>query len=189
MVQVRQTVPVRRPAAWGNTLSRRNAGGPARFPGSAGAPRGRRRTRGGRPGAAGRPGGHGGQRCLRRGHWAPDGRGRPIPGRQHHQEPGRHGGAPAGRRAPASAQRQHRPMAARPGTQRPEHHGPRTAPAHQRALRSPSWAWAAGAVVSTISDLARFYTALLTGRLLSPPLLHQMLTSIPDKPAALIICI
>lgn len=44
---------------------------------------------------------------------------------------------------------------------------------------SPSWAWAAGAVVSTAADLARFYTALLTGRLLPPPLLHQMLTTVP----------
>lgn len=47
---------------------------------------------------------------------------------------------------------------------------------------SPSWAWAAGAVVSTAPDLARFYTALLTGRLLPPPLLHQMLTTVPAEP-------
>jgi D-alanyl-D-alanine carboxypeptidase len=50
---------------------------------------------------------------------------------------------------------------------------------------SPSWAWAAGAVVSTAADLARFYTALLTGRILPSPLLHQMLTTVPDEPAGI----
>ena len=44
---------------------------------------------------------------------------------------------------------------------------------------SPSWAWAAGGVVSTAGDLARFYTALLSGHLLPPRLLHQMLTTVP----------
>jgi D-alanyl-D-alanine carboxypeptidase len=39
---------------------------------------------------------------------------------------------------------------------------------------SPSFAWAAGALVSTAPDLARFYQALLSGRLLSPGLLHVM---------------
>jgi D-alanyl-D-alanine carboxypeptidase len=39
---------------------------------------------------------------------------------------------------------------------------------------SPSWAWAAGAVVSTAGDLARFYRALLGGRLLRPPKLAAM---------------
>ena len=42
---------------------------------------------------------------------------------------------------------------------------------------SPSIAWAAGGIVSTSGDLARFYFALLTGRLLPPPLLRQMLTT------------
>jgi D-alanyl-D-alanine carboxypeptidase len=44
---------------------------------------------------------------------------------------------------------------------------------------SPSIGWAAGGVVSTAGDLARFYTALLFGQLLPPPLLRQMLTTIP----------
>lgn len=44
---------------------------------------------------------------------------------------------------------------------------------------SPSWAWAAGAMVSTSDDLARFLRALLRGRLLPPNLLNQMLTTIP----------
>jgi D-alanyl-D-alanine carboxypeptidase len=42
---------------------------------------------------------------------------------------------------------------------------------------SPSIAWAAGGILSTAGDLARFYSALLTGGLLPPPLLRQMLTT------------
>ena len=49
---------------------------------------------------------------------------------------------------------------------------------------SPSIAWTAGALVSTAPDLARFYQALLSGRLLSPVLLHEMTTTVtgPDYP-------
>jgi D-alanyl-D-alanine carboxypeptidase len=47
---------------------------------------------------------------------------------------------------------------------------------------SPSIAWADGGLVSTAPDIARFYTALLTGRLLPPQLLHQMLTTVPTGP-------
>jgi D-alanyl-D-alanine carboxypeptidase len=43
---------------------------------------------------------------------------------------------------------------------------------------SPSWAWAAGAVISNAPDLARFYTALMSGRLLQPWLLKQMTTTV-----------
>jgi D-alanyl-D-alanine carboxypeptidase len=39
---------------------------------------------------------------------------------------------------------------------------------------SPSAAWAAGAIVSTVSDVATFYRALLGGRLLRPALLAEM---------------
>jgi D-alanyl-D-alanine carboxypeptidase len=46
---------------------------------------------------------------------------------------------------------------------------------------SPSMFWAAGGVVSTAGDLARFYTALLSGQLLPPRLLHQMLTTFPGS--------
>jgi len=42
----------------------------------------------------------------------------------------------------------------------------------------PSWAWAAGAVVSTAADLAHFYQALMSGRLLRPWLLEQMTTTV-----------
>jgi len=41
-----------------------------------------------------------------------------------------------------------------------------------------SWGWAAGAMVSTTADLARFYQALLGGRLLRPELLEQMRTTV-----------
>ncbi|MFE6099914.1 serine hydrolase domain-containing protein [Streptomyces laurentii] len=45
----------------------------------------------------------------------------------------------------------------------------------------PSWGWAAGAVVSTNSDLNRFYTALLGGELLPPAQLAQMRTTVPAE--------
>jgi D-alanyl-D-alanine carboxypeptidase len=41
---------------------------------------------------------------------------------------------------------------------------------------SPTHTWAAGAIVSTANDVARFYRALLSGRLLRPDLLHAMRT-------------
>ena len=41
---------------------------------------------------------------------------------------------------------------------------------------SPSYAWTAGALVSSADDLARFYRALLGGRLLEPALLKAMET-------------
>lgn len=43
----------------------------------------------------------------------------------------------------------------------------------------PSWAWAAGQMVSTNSDLNRFFTALLAGRLLPKAQLEQMRTTVP----------
>jgi D-alanyl-D-alanine carboxypeptidase len=49
---------------------------------------------------------------------------------------------------------------------------------------SPSSTWTAGALVSTAPDLARFYQALLSGRLLGPDLLNEMTTTVtsPDYP-------
>jgi D-alanyl-D-alanine carboxypeptidase len=44
--------------------------------------------------------------------------------------------------------------------------------------------WAAGAIVSTTDDVARFYRALLDGRLLSPDLLHEMESTVPMGVAA-----
>jgi len=47
---------------------------------------------------------------------------------------------------------------------------------------SPSWAWAAGALVSNAPDLARFYQSLLSGRLLSQAMLRQMTTTVSAAP-------
>ncbi|MEV6976449.1 serine hydrolase domain-containing protein [Kitasatospora sp. NPDC093806] len=43
----------------------------------------------------------------------------------------------------------------------------------------PSWGWAAGAAVSTNSDMIRFYTALLDGHLLPAAQLAEMRTTVP----------
>ncbi|MFE2285354.1 serine hydrolase domain-containing protein [Streptomyces sp. NPDC059443] len=45
----------------------------------------------------------------------------------------------------------------------------------------PSWAWAAGQLISTNSDLNRFFTALLAGRLLPPLQLAQMRSTVPAE--------
>jgi D-alanyl-D-alanine carboxypeptidase len=42
-----------------------------------------------------------------------------------------------------------------------------------------AWAWTAGGAVSTVRDVARFYAALLRGRILKPPLLREMLRTVP----------
>jgi D-alanyl-D-alanine carboxypeptidase len=44
---------------------------------------------------------------------------------------------------------------------------------------NPSYGWAAGAVTSTLDDVARFYRALLGGKLLGADLLRQMETVVP----------
>jgi D-alanyl-D-alanine carboxypeptidase len=49
---------------------------------------------------------------------------------------------------------------------------------------SPSFAWTAGAMVSTADDVARFFRALLQGRLLRPDLLQAMKTTVPMGPPA-----
>ncbi|WP_030155333.1 serine hydrolase domain-containing protein [Streptomyces sp. NRRL S-244] len=45
----------------------------------------------------------------------------------------------------------------------------------------PSWGWAAGQMVSTNSDVNRFFTALLAGRLLPAAQLTQMRTTVPAE--------
>lgn len=55
---------------------------------------------------------------------------------------------------------------------------PRGRPADVTAW-SPSWAWAAGALVSTAADLGRFYSALLGGELLAPAQLSALKTTVP----------
>jgi len=44
---------------------------------------------------------------------------------------------------------------------------------------NPSLAWAAGNLISNLSDLERFFRALLSGRLLAPRLLAEMTTAVP----------
>jgi D-alanyl-D-alanine carboxypeptidase len=44
---------------------------------------------------------------------------------------------------------------------------------------NPSWAWTAGAVVSTLDDTARFYRALFAGQLLPPAQQRELLTTVP----------
>ena len=51
-------------------------------------------------------------------------------------------------------------------------------------VQNPSWAGAAGAVVSTLPDLTRFFRALLGGRLLPPPLLAEMTTMVEVPPGS-----
>jgi D-alanyl-D-alanine carboxypeptidase len=46
-------------------------------------------------------------------------------------------------------------------------------------LQDPTWAGAAGAIISTTADLSRFYQALLGGRLLRPAELTAMTTTVP----------
>ncbi|KIQ65968.1 beta-lactamase [Kitasatospora griseola] len=45
----------------------------------------------------------------------------------------------------------------------------------------PSWGWAAGAMISTNTDVTRFYDALLGGRLLPAAQLAQMRTTVPAE--------
>jgi D-alanyl-D-alanine carboxypeptidase len=47
---------------------------------------------------------------------------------------------------------------------------------------NPSVAWAAGEMISTTSDLNRFFAALLGGRLLRAPQLAEMQRTVPVEP-------
>lgn len=47
------------------------------------------------------------------------------------------------------------------------------------SLVNPSVAWTSGAMISTVDDVARFYRALITGRLLPPAEERELLSSIP----------
>jgi D-alanyl-D-alanine carboxypeptidase len=49
---------------------------------------------------------------------------------------------------------------------------------------NPSWGWAAGAIESTADDVARFYRALLGGRLVRPKLLRAMRTTVAGNAGA-----
>ncbi|MEV6425538.1 serine hydrolase domain-containing protein [Streptomyces sp. NPDC051662] len=55
------------------------------------------------------------------------------------------------------------------------------APLRDVTEQDPSWGWAAGAMISTNSDVNRFFTALLDGRLLKPAQLKEMRTTVPAE--------
>jgi D-alanyl-D-alanine carboxypeptidase len=61
-------------------------------------------------------------------------------------------------------------------------HGYFLRPLQDVTTGSPSVQWAAGALVSDVDDLARFYRALLDGRLLRPDLLREMETFVTPVP-------
>jgi D-alanyl-D-alanine carboxypeptidase len=52
-------------------------------------------------------------------------------------------------------------------------------------VQNPSWAWAAGALVSDLEDLVVCFRALLRGRLLPPGLLAEMRSSVPVPPGSI----
>jgi D-alanyl-D-alanine carboxypeptidase len=52
-------------------------------------------------------------------------------------------------------------------------------------VQDPSWAWAAGGLVSNLQDLVRFFRALLGGRLLPPGLLAEMRTTVAVPPGSI----
>ena len=86
--------------------------------------------------------------------------------------------APTSRPSPARCSPRRQQAAARAGTLAPL----------RRTNVNPSWAWTAGAGISTAEDLARFVPALVGGGLLAPPLQRQRLDSIrprdPSEPAS-----
>ncbi|MEU5952029.1 serine hydrolase domain-containing protein [Streptomyces sp. NPDC047525] len=53
------------------------------------------------------------------------------------------------------------------------------APLRDGTELDPSWGWAAGQMISTNTDLNRFFTALLSGRLLPKAQLDEMRTTVP----------
>ncbi|WP_037835892.1 serine hydrolase domain-containing protein [Streptomyces sp. NRRL S-244] len=59
------------------------------------------------------------------------------------------------------------------------HRNPADGPLRDFTEMDPSWAWAAGQLISTNSDLNRFFTELLAGRLLPAAQLAQMRTTVP----------
>ncbi|MEW1719289.1 serine hydrolase domain-containing protein [Streptomyces sp. NPDC093109] len=54
-----------------------------------------------------------------------------------------------------------------------------SAPVHDATEQNPSWAGAAGAIISDSADLNRFYRALLKGELLPRKQLKEMTTTVP----------
>jgi D-alanyl-D-alanine carboxypeptidase len=65
---------------------------------------------------------------------------------------------------------------------RPSAHGYSVPPGGSRldVTTLTPYSWAAGAIVSTAADIARYYRSLLTGRVVPRALLRTMLTTLPD---------
>jgi D-alanyl-D-alanine carboxypeptidase len=61
------------------------------------------------------------------------------------------------------------------------HRNPADGPLRDITEIDPSWGWAAGQMVSTGSDLNRFFSALLAGRLLPSAQLAQMRSTVPAE--------
>ncbi|MCX5175919.1 serine hydrolase domain-containing protein [Streptomyces virginiae] len=59
------------------------------------------------------------------------------------------------------------------------HRNPADGPLRDFTEMDPSWGWAAGQLISTNSDLKRFFTALLAGRRLPAAQLAEMRTTVP----------
>ncbi|MCX5193603.1 beta-lactamase family protein [Streptomyces sp. NBC_00249] len=59
------------------------------------------------------------------------------------------------------------------------HRNPADGPLRDFTEMDPSWGWAAGQLISTNSDVNRFFTALLAGRLLPAAQLAEMRTTVP----------
>jgi D-alanyl-D-alanine carboxypeptidase len=59
-----------------------------------------------------------------------------------------------------------------------------TGPLLDFTAQNPSWAWAAGGLVSTLEDLSNFFRALLGGRLLPSRLLAEMLPTVAVPPGS-----
>jgi D-alanyl-D-alanine carboxypeptidase len=59
-----------------------------------------------------------------------------------------------------------------------------TGPLLDFTAQNPSWAWAAGGLLSTLEDLSHFFRALLDGRLLPPRLLAEMLSTVAVPPGS-----
>ncbi|WP_328961015.1 serine hydrolase domain-containing protein [Streptomyces virginiae] len=59
------------------------------------------------------------------------------------------------------------------------HRNPADGPLRDFTEMDPSWGWSAGQLISTNSDLNRFFTALLAGRLLPATQLAEMRTTVP----------
>jgi D-alanyl-D-alanine carboxypeptidase len=62
------------------------------------------------------------------------------------------------------------------GHRPPSHQGVVTGAPRDTSDEAASWAWSAGAMVSTAADVERFFAALLGGQLLAPPQLREMET-------------